>query len=718
MNLSVIAKILIAIFLGAFLWLVISSIQPPQPATAPEEVQNQLREDLLTIAEDVTINVGDVSIEAELQETYRNGEVHYQQFKMTQTRDERTTVITGRTAQTKTEGTEVDYFIFEKDVVVDTDDGLHLETERLNYESARERIFSQEPAVFQLNDIAGSSNQFVYETADRRLELRGNVDARYTMKPDATEDGKQPAQRIIDIRGQRLFYDQQEHSLEIINNARIAEKGSYIVGDSINADLTEDNRQFRTMTVEKAETRAVPDNQNSEDQEEAEEETEETDEVERSGIANLSNHTNGIKKMEANELVVDFNTGDRNDIHSITANGAATMDITPRGRDLLLPGAEYKQISGDQINARIDPETGGIKTLSTVSKSGYAKVIQRLLNIPPGEADLRSNQPRTTRAKEITMIINPETNVLTGMTMKNEMEMKQGDLIATANSANYQAATETMVMSGKPSFRDPVKLVTGDSITISLLIDDLAASGSVACEFFKTEENPTEDSRSVFAIGGGEGGKTIINAGSLRLDYSNNILRYGEGVSLEQGSTLIRCQELDIFQIEEKLFARGKVNATLGYTTAGPNREQEEGAEQTEESKGVTLRGDRMEINKTARFIRISINAMALQKNMTIHADEIGYELDEEDRIIKSVARRNVSIDLNGPLITGDIATIDPQTEMLIVEGRQVTFKNQGGLSGQQYRKIEFDLKTGAITFYGEGNSPIGTRIIQKPDSK
>jgi len=654
MKLSLIVKIVLALFLGGFLWLVVTSIQAPQPRATTDEPQEQLREELLSIAENVTISIGDVTIEADLQETYRNNEVHYQNFTMTQRSDERTTIITGRTAQTLSEGTDVEYFIFEKDVVVNTDDGLHLETERLNYEAGRGRIFTQEPAEYTLNEISGSSRQFIYFTEERRLELRGNVQAEYVMKSE-TEG---VADRVIDIRGQRLIYDQQEHTLEIQNRARIAEKGSYILGDNIFATLTDDNAQFRTMRIEKAESRTADDGEDVTEEPEvteddpAEEENRD-DEAKRAGSASLSLHTSGIKRIEGNEMLVEFTIGDDNLLRRITAEGAASMDVTPRGTDLREPGAEYKKLSGNQIIAQIDTETGGIETLSVISGSGLSTLEQRLLNIQPEDADLRKSKPRYTRAKTITMTIDPETNLLQGMAMQEDMRLTQGDLVATARDANYQASNETMVMEGSPTFRDSGKLVKGGTMTISFLIDDLDASGGVSCEFFQPEENAGPEARSVFAIGS-EGGKTVINAGSLRLDYSNNILRYGKGVTLVQGGTRIRCEAMDIFQIEEKLIARGNITASLTFENIDSNRpaqadskpadtddEKSDGKRQAAE-KGISLKGNLLEINKTERFVRMRNRATAIQKQFTINADEISYELNEEDRILNSLARRSV----------------------------------------------------------------------------
>lgn len=720
MNVSTFAKILIAVFLGAFLWLVITNIQAPRQQQAEEEPRERLRDELIGIAEDVEINIGDVAIQAKVQETYRNGEIHYQDFQMVQEREDRTLTASGRTAQTSGQGTEIEFFIMNGDVVVDTSDGLHLETESLNYESSGDRIFTQRPSEFSLNEMAGRCGEFAFMLETNRLDMRGSVEAVYSMEPD--DEGAKP--RRIFIRGQRVIYDQSLNLLILEENARISEAGSYISGNRVEADLTEDNNQFRRITVITAETKSLPDFGGKPDQEAVEEQEE--DEAEREQTepepgakkANLSHHTSGIKEIRANTLLLDFTTGDDNLLKTVNAIGAASMEITPVREHRRAEGAELKRITGDQITGQIDTGLGGLKSLNVVSEEGLSTLEQRpLIRSRKKQQKARANQPRITKAKSINMTLDSETSEVSGMVMQQEFSMEQGDLEVSADTCNYQAVSETMVLSGRPVVKDSVKRVSGNSMTLSLAIDDLAANGKVSSQFFKVEEKKNSEARGVFSIGK-EGGETLVKADSLRLDYSNNILRYRNGVTINQGNTTIASHKLDIYQVEEKLIAIGAVTANLTYenieSTRQQNGETEDGGQEQEEKSGVFLTGEYLEINKSERFIRVRNNAKAIQKGMTFSAQEINYELDEEDRILRFAARRAVIIELGGPVIRGDVATFDPENELLVVEGRVVQFKDPGGLSGSNYRKIEYDMKTQAIRFFGQGDTPINTRVLEK----
>jgi lipopolysaccharide export system protein LptA len=722
MNTSTIVKILLALFLAAFLWLVITNIQAPVRETPQETPQQQLRDELLSIAENVTINIGDVAIEAQIQESYRNGEIHYQHFKMVQEKENRTVTITGRTAQTKSQGTQVDYFVFIGNIVVDTTDGLHLETESLNYESNNDRLFTQEVSNFVLNELTGRCNKFAYFFKTNKLDMQGQVVADYFMEPEE----ESAAKRRINIRGRRVIFDQTEHALNIYDKARISEGGSFIKGTSIETELNQDNNQFVRMRVEKAISRALPDfgsdtTPEPEPTQNDEQVGEDLEEEEPQGDANLSHHASGIKDIEANTLLLGFTTGETNLLRTVTAQGNAVMEITPAGPELQNKNAEFKRISGEQISALVDTESGGVKSINVISEKGLSRLFQRPLGRPAKSNDNvedRSKLPRTTKAKTINMTIDSSTNNLTSMNLNQNMSLVQGDLNVTSASSTYQAATESMTLTGNPVFKDEVKRVSGDSMTINMIIDDLAATGNVSSQFYRVEPKPGEEARSVFAIGK-EGGETLINANSLRLDYSNNVLRYREGVTINQGNTAIKSEKLDIYQIEEKLIAIGGVTADLTFENIESARSEKsatetksEGASATKQNKGIFLSGEYLEINKTERFVRVRTNARAVQSSMTLSAEEIGYVLDEEDRIIRSEARRKVVIDIGGPLISGDTATIEPDKEILIVEGRLVTYSDPDGLSGGNYRKIEFDMNTRAMRFFGQGSAPIQTKVL------
>jgi lipopolysaccharide export system protein LptA len=224
----------------------------------------------------------------------------------------------------------------------------------------------------------------------------------------------------------------------------------------------------------------------------------------------------------------------------------------------------------------------------------------------------------------------------------------------------------------------------------------------------------------------------------LRFDYRRNILRYAGGVRVSQGSSTINSLNLDIFQKDFRLIAYGKVSAGLkfdqeeqpdvteaeqeqaenestdtGQTASGKKRRKKgkSGKDEEGDSSIISLGGERLEINKQNREIRVVKNAQALQSGMTISADEIEYELSEDDSLLKSVARRNTRVDIEGITIFGDNAQFFIQEKLLLVEGKNVKYLDAGKMESN-YSKLVYDMETGTMRFDARADQLVRTRIM------
>jgi len=572
MRTSATVKILLALFLGAFVWYVFISIQAPRASAPQETPAPELRRELLSLMEDVFLEIGSIKVTAAVQENYKNGELHFRDFKMVREDETRTIEITGVVAQTRLVGSEIEFIEMHgddfRDVQVITSDGLDLTSRTLNYVDAQKRIFTQTPASFTLNNLKGRADSFSYDTEKNVLELQGNVEATYypenggdstpppaeeartaetggeeTTDADGTEqnaDGPveeetagagaeiQPIeQRPTEISCQRLVYDQGKHKVLLVKRVRLTQQGGFLRSERILADLTEDNTQFVQMVATGVRSRL---RDGSEDGKTEEAETEVEGEQ-----ATLSDRTAGIKSLSSRKLTLQFATGESNELSSAIAEGKAVLQLEPRAEQKTEKRSERKILSADRIEAAVGPGGIGISSLYASSTRGPSQ-----LRIEPlgrrkktrGGAGDEEPKAKTMAAPEITAEIDPETGGFSTVLMSGGIEMRQGDTVITGSTAR---------------------------LLVSLSIGDLAADGNVRSAFFPPED---EAETYVFAIGD-EPEETGIAAGSLRLDYRNNVLRYTKGVRALQGDSAIDSDALTIYQTESRLIATGKVRANL-----------------------------------------------------------------------------------------------------------------------------------------------------------
>lgn len=721
MNTSITVKILIALFLGAFIWFVVVSIQTPRSTPAVQETV-ELREELLNRAEGVTVEMGDVRIQADVQETYRNMEVHYQGFTMTREDGTRKMTITGKTAQMKSDGSELSFVEMDGNIHVNTSDGLILDSDTLNYEEIQKRIFSNTPVKFTLNNLSGKSEVFIYYTDKSLLHMHGMVDCILLL--DEEEGAAEGPRKRVRIRCHSLDYDQIAHTLTLSGDVKVAQAGSYLMGSRMLADLTEDNKQFTKMQIFDSETVEIPVETEEEVAEPAPAGEGETEP--RSGI---SYHAGGIKNLKAKELTIDFKVGPGNPMEKVTANENARLHLAPTSRQISLGKTEEKKISGDTITAFMGEDGKGIKTINVLSREDKAildiresKVIRtRKKDGNAREKNLK--KPRIITAKEFNAKVEEETGEITEVIMTGGTTLSQGDLEITGRSGRYLANEEQLTIEGSPILKDNIKRVTGRRMVVSLDIGDLQAEGKVESLFY-SDKKKKDDTPGIFSIAGGnsQDQETTINADSLNFDYKKNVLRYSGGVNVFQGDTHIRSENLDIYQDSSKLVALGGVNAELvlgakakketkkpekkAATEAKPEEEQPE----EDSGKAVSLSGGKLEINKSNQEMFISQSAKSVFEGMVISGDRIIYNLDKDDSLLNFVALKTVRIDIDAKQITGDKAEFDVKEKILTVTGKEVKYSEEGKLEGN-YSKLVYNMDNGSMEFFARDDQLVKTKI-------
>ena len=312
-------------------------------------------------------------------------------------------------------------------------------------------------------------------------------------------------------------------------------------------------------------------------------------------------------------------------------------------------------------------------------------------------------RPMTILAGEIDAELDLETNDFTEVLMSRDLELRRDDTRVSGDSGRFDVAADQLQVDGDPVLTDGGKQVEAEHMVVSLAIGDLAAEGNVRSTFYPRDEEGEES--YIFAFGEeGSEEETSIAAGSLRLDYRNNVLRYGDGVRLLQGESTIQSDNLDIFQDESRFIATGAVSATLLLPSGGEDTEGEAG------DARVALSADLLEFDKRHNLLRMAQNVEAQEGEMLISCQHLRYDLGGEERPRRAFARGEVVVTIGAKMIYGDVAEYYVPERLLVVQGRNVRLEESGRLEAN-HNKLTFDIANDTLRFDARADQLLRTRI-------
>ena len=636
----------------------------------------------------------------------------------------------------------------EGEIRVVSSDGLDLKTQTLNYLSDQGRIFTQSPVRYTLNNINGRADRASFMTETRLLELTGNVKATYhpeeetssgdesevaaTDEPladdsnsnenDDTQVSAQFETLPTDISCQKLLFDMENHSLLLEDGVRLSQTGSLLRARRIEAELTEDNRQFTKMTAYKTFSRSRQDA----DPEPAEEGDEQP--------TSLSRRASGIRSLEADTLTLLFSTDEGSSLQSVVAEGEASLELEPGEEQRKAGGEERKRLLADKIEGIFGSAGEGLKKLIANNEEGRSKIEVMPLKKrrTRSSEDNNGSEPKTILAETIDATVDPETGDFSTVLMIGDVEMQQGDTVVTGSAGKFDEVTDKLEISGKPELRDKGKKVTADQMVVTLGIGDLWAQGAVNSTFYPSENDAEAD---IFAIGE-EAAETSIAGSSLRLDYRNNVLRYSGNVVALQGNNKITSQRLDIFQEEQRMIATETVKATLIFTkeesegAAGeeeaaeseeedqqevaPGRRAARGAneENSQEPRTTVLRFEagRMDFDKKHSVLLLVNSVKAHEGDMLISGRQLRYDIGGENQLKKAYAQGEVQVNIGPKIIYGDKAEYFVPEQVLVVQGKNVRLWESGTLEANHH-KLTFDIANDTLRFDARADQLLKTRI-------
>ncbi|MEJ7616811.1 MAG: LPS export ABC transporter periplasmic protein LptC [Pyrinomonadaceae bacterium] len=140
-------------------------------------------------------------------------------------------------------------FTFSGDVRFETHDSLHVQTETITYDRAREIAATDEPVNFTRENMTGRARGAIVNAKDKQLELRSEVEI--TVKPgDGKTTGKPPVPlgggntKPVTIRSARATFDQNNYVLLFLGGATAEQEQDRFSAETLKAVLNE-QKQLR-----------------------------------------------------------------------------------------------------------------------------------------------------------------------------------------------------------------------------------------------------------------------------------------------------------------------------------------------------------------------------------------------------------------------------------------------------------------------------------------
>lgn len=181
---------------------------------------------------------------------------------------------------------------------------------------------------------------------------------------------------------------------------------------------------------------------------------------------------------------------------------------------------------------------------------------------------------RTATAGTLALGLKGDLGQVESATFRQNFKVKDGDLTATAQEAQYDSSGEVLKLRSnqqgpRPKVTDPQFDVEANEIDADLRNDafDARGAGQARVESFVTPSRPQDKART--DVGLFEPGKAVTGT-SERLRYSRatGLAQYEGAVYLRQGDSALRADKVDLDDKKSDLRASGSVRSTLALDPA------------------------------------------------------------------------------------------------------------------------------------------------------
>jgi lipopolysaccharide export system protein LptA len=580
---------------------------------------------------------------------------------------------------------------FTGQVVASDAEGLEIATEALTYDQ-HQGIASTEVAInFRRAEMSGSSVGAVLQAKERKLALLKDV----RLVIVSTEKTK--ASPPLEIRSQRADYaepdgvvrfegevvmtqgdqmgraemvtgvlSQQTHRLERVEargNASLkspepgktselqardldfffdeAQRLKLVVASGAARARSAEKDAPREIAAEKLEARYAPTATGSELQSVA---TQGRTMIKIAPGAGAPNSVQATERvLEADGVQLAFQAGGKH-LARAEATGNAVLTVTPAAGGVQ---AERKQLRAPRFNADFYEANNAIKTF--LAEGGAVAEFE------PVEA--QSKRPkRVLSGKRLTANFDQNLQEVASLTIEGEAKFSEGERHATAARATYTAASQTVALRGKPLVWDAASRLNADEIDATLETGESIARGRVRTTYYSRETTggaaPFKKNKS----------PVFIAADRAVVRHREGAARYEGNARAWQDDNFVRAETIELDKNERLMIASGAVQSAL-YEL---EREVEKGRR---EVVPIFATAERMSYTDATRVVRYEGGVKIRQGSDRIDAAAAEATMNEEYRLERLVASRNVVLSQPSRRGTGDKVEYVAATDTAVLTG-------------------------------------------------
>jgi LPS export ABC transporter protein LptC/lipopolysaccharide transport protein LptA len=579
---------------------------------------------------------------------------------------------------------------FTGQVLATSADGLEVATEALTYDQHNEIATSDVAISFRRAEMSGSAVGAVIYLKDKNLALL--QEARLVIAPAGPKPGGPP----LEVRGQRADYAQPDGIIRFSGEVSVTQGARAARADVITAVLHPQTRKLlrveargqaglksqepgksselqardldfffdeaqhlklaiaqggaqarslepsapREIMAEKLEARYAPTAAGSELTSLASQGRTSMKLAPTEGAPNSAQAAE--RMLEADSVQLTFRPGGHH-LARAEANGNAVLTITPPAS----VDAERKRIRAPRFRAEFYETNNAIK--SFLADGGAVVEFEPL---PPG-----SERPRRTLSgKRLTAGFDQGSQEVAELTLEGEAKFTDGERHATAARAVYRAAASTVALRGQPLIWDAAARTNAEEIDANLDSGESVARGRVRTTYYSRETTggaaPFKQDKS----------PVFIAADRAIVRHDEGAARYEGNARAWQDDNFVRADTIELDKNERALLAAGNVQSAL-YRV---ERETDKGRT---EVVPIFASAERMTYRDAARVVQYENQVKIKQGTDRIEAAVAEAVLDEEHRLARLTAARNVVLTQPARRGTGDKVEYTAATDTAVLTG-------------------------------------------------
>ena len=622
-----------------------------------------------------------------------------------------------------------DEVTFTGHVVATQADGLEVQSESLSYQRQTKVANSAVAVNFKRGEMSGSSVGAILHAQEKKLALL--KDARLLITPTEQKHRGAP----VEIRGQHAEYTQLDGVARFSGEVNVTQGDRLARADQMVGYF--DPKTHKLLRVEargnsylKSQSQGKTSELQSRDQDFLFDEAQQLKLLTATGQARAASLEKDApreivaEKIEAHYVVI--NTGaPSSELESIVTQGRTTMKIPRVEGAASATQATERVVEADGM--RMSFRTGG-KLLARTEASGNAvltvtppvgptaerkrmrapsftadfydagNAIKNFLaeggvivEFEPLQADSKRSK-RTLTGKRLNANFQEQAQEVSSVTVDDDAKFTDGKRNATATRAIYTAATQMVALRGKPLVWDADARTDANEIDTNVDTNESTARGRVRTTYYSRDTTggaaPFKKSKS----------PVFLTADRAWLRHQEGAARYEGNARAWQDDNFVRAETIELDKNERVMTATNGVQSAL-YNV---EREVEKGRK---EVVPIFATADRMTYTDATRIVHYEGNTKIKQGTDRIDAAVADAVIDEEHKLSKLTAMRNVVLTQPARRGTGDKIEYTAASDTAILTGNLARLEDREREVATSSARLTLHLRDAKIEADDEGGT-------------